>query len=286
MNFWINRLYKKFMGSRNEGGRTNVRCLRRVALQGCLIVMGIIGGNSAFALSIDSEAPDFYANSTIGAIHFHDQLAGRYSILFSHPQDFTPVCTTEIGSLVEHIKDFQLRNTSLYVLSMNTVEEHERWAQDINRFLGNKENVPLPFALIGNSPGFDNVIDIARSYDMLPGGRDNTLDSCMQKKELGSAKDNATVRTVFIIGPDKRIRLTMSYPMTTGRSVDEVLRVLDAIQFTDLTGLATPVNWEPGKPGIVSPGMTDQEARAKYEGVVKINDYLRYADSLKKQPSS
>ena len=283
MNTWLNTLYRRMKWDRESWKRllSVVKGFCEGGILSSLMLCTITMYNTAYALNIGSEAPDFYANSTSGEIHFHDQLEGRYSILFSHPQDFTPVCTTEIGALAKRIGDFQRRKTSLYVLSINTVDEHNRWVSDINRFLGRESDERLPFAVIGNSPGFDSVIDIARQYDMLPGDLGETRDPDVQKEGLGSAKDNATVRTVFIIGPDKRVRLTMSYPMTTGRNVDEILRTLDAIQFSDRTGLATPVDWQPGKPGIVPPGMSDAEAMEKYSGVVKVNDYLRYANNLK-----
>ncbi len=282
MNTWLDTLCKRMKRYRESWQRWG-NDINGFHEEGILVLMMLCVFHlpATYALNIGSEASDFYANSTNGEIHFHDQLEGRYSILFSHPQDFTPVCTTEIGALAKRISDFQRRKTSLYVLSINTVEEHNRWVNDINRFLGRENDERLPFAVIGNSPGFDNVIDIAREYDMLPGEPGEARDPDVQKEGLGSAKDNATVRTVFIIGPDKRVRLSMSYPMTTGRNVDEILRTLDAIQFSDRTGLATPVDWLPGKPGIVPPGISDAEAMEKYSGVVKVNDYLRYADGLR-----
>ena len=282
MNTWLNTLCKRMRWDRDSWKRHRivVNGFRAGGILSCLLLGGM-NIECAHALSIGSEAPDFYANSTNGEIQFHEQLEGRYSILFSHPQDFTPVCTTEIGELARRIGDFQRRKTSIYVLSINTVDEHNRWVKDINRFLNQESDKPLPFALLGNSPGFDSIIDIARRYDMLPGGPGEDRGPDIKNDGFGSAKDNATVRTVFIIGPDKHIRLTMAYPMTVGRNVDEILRTLDAVQFADRTGLATPVNWKPGESGIVPPGMTDEEAREKYENVIKVNDYLRYASGLK-----
>lgn len=211
-------------------------------------------------LRINSEAPNFTAKTTEGQINFHDWIGDSWAILFSHPKDFTPVCTTELGYMAGLKPEFDRRNTKVIGLSIDPVENHGRWADDIEETQGHAVNFPM----IG-----DTDLNVATLYDMLPEGAGATSDG-------RTAADNATVRAVFIIGPDKKIKAMLIYPMTTGRNFDEVLRLLDALQLNARYGVATPVNWRPGDDVIIPTSVSDEAAAAKYPGGWKtLKPYLR-----------
>ncbi|WP_129791547.1 peroxiredoxin [Sphingosinicella sp. CPCC 101087] len=212
------------------------------------------------SLRINSVAPNFTAETTEGPIDFHEWIGDGWAILFSHPKDFTPVCTTELGYMAKLKPEFDKRNTKIIGLSVDPVANHAIWAQDIAETQGAAPNYPM----IG-----DTDLAIAKLYNMLPEEADG-------HSEGRTAADNATVRTVFIIGPDKRIKLMLSYPMTTGRNFDEILRVLDSIQLTSKHRVATPVNWQEGDNVIIVPSVTDAEAAALYpDGWETVTPYLR-----------
>ena len=202
------------------------------------------------ALQLGDTAPDFEANTTEGRIRFHDWIGDSWAVLFSHPKDFTPVCTTELGYMAKLKPEFDRRNTKIIGLSVDPVSSHSKWAVDIEETQGHKVNYPM----IG-----DPELKIAKLYDMLPADAGNTSDG-------RSAATNATVRTVFVIGPDKKIKLMLIYPMSTGRNFDEVLRVLDSIQLTTKHKVSTPVNWKPGEDVILSAAVSDEEAKQNYPG--------------------
>jgi alkyl hydroperoxide reductase subunit AhpC len=211
-------------------------------------------------LRINSEAPNFTARTTEGQINFHDWIGESWAILFSHPKDFTPVCTTELGYMAGLKPEFDRRNTKVIGLSIDPVENHGKWAADIKETQGHAVNFPM----IG-----DTDLNVATLYDMLPEGAGATSDG-------RTAADNATVRAVFIIGPDKKIKAMLIYPMTTGRNFDEVLRLLDALQLSARYGVATPVNWRPGDDVIIPTSVSDEAAAAKYpEGWKTLKPYLR-----------
>ena len=212
------------------------------------------------SLRINDIAPDFSAETTQGTINFHEWIGDGWAILFSHPKDFTPVCTTELGYMAGLQPDFQKRNTKILGLSVDPVARHGQWATDIEETQGHK----VTFPMIG-----DPELKIAKLYNMLPAEAGNTTEG-------RTPADNATVRTVFIVGPDKRIKLMLSYPMTTGRNFDEVLRVLDSMQLTAKHKVATPVNWKNGDDVIIVPAVSDDEAKQKYpEGWKTLKPYLR-----------
>jgi alkyl hydroperoxide reductase subunit AhpC len=212
------------------------------------------------ALRINDIAPDFTAETTQGTIHFHEWIGDGWAVLFSHPKDFTPVCTTELGSVASLYPEFQKRNTKVIGLSVDPVSSHGKWAVDIEETQGFKVNYPM----IG-----DPELKIAKLYDMLPADAGDT-------SEGRTAATNATVRTVFIIGPDKRIKLQLSYPMSTGRNFPEILRVLDSMQLTAKHKVATPANWQNGDDVIILPAVSDDEAKAKYpDGWKTVKPYLR-----------
>ena len=212
------------------------------------------------SLRINDVAPDFTAETTKGTIHFHDWIGDGWAILFSHPKDFTPVCTTELGSMAGLEPEFAKRNTKVIGLSVDPVTRHGEWAADIAETQGHTVNFPM----IG-----DTELKIAKLYDMLPADSGTT-------SEGRTAATNATVRTVFIIGPDKKIKLMLVYPMSTGRNFNEVLRVLDSMQLTANHKVATPANWENGDDVIILPAVTDDEAKAKYpDGWKTVKPYLR-----------
>ena len=214
------------------------------------------------SLRINSEAPNFTADTTQGKINFHEWIGNGWAILFSHPKDFTPVCTTELGYMAGLQPEFAKRNCKIIGLSVDPVTNHGKWATDIEETQGHKVNYPM----IG-----DPELKVAKAYDMLPA---EAGDSC----EGRTPADNATVRTVFIIGPDKKIKLMLSYPMSSGRNFDEVLRVLDALQLTAKHNVATPVNWKPGDDIIIPTSVTEEEARQKFPGGWKtLKPYLRVA---------
>lgn len=212
------------------------------------------------SLRINAEAPDFTADTTVGKINFHEWIGDSWAILFSHPKDFTPVCTTELGYMARLKPEFDRRNTKIIGLSVDPVDHHDKWAQDIAETQGFAPNYPM----IG-----DVDLTVAKLYHMLPAEIEGDADG-------RTAADNATVRTVFIIGPDKRIKLMISYPMTTGRNFDEILRVLDSIQLTARHRVATPVNWQTGDKVIIAGSVSDEEAKTLYpEGWEAPRPYLR-----------
>jgi thioredoxin-dependent peroxiredoxin len=212
------------------------------------------------SLRINDSAPDFVAETTQGTVRFHDWIGDGWAILFSHPKDFTPVCTTELGYMAGLQPEFEKRNCKIIGLSVDPVTQHGKWAKDIEETQGHKVNYPM----IG-----DPELKIAKLYDMLPAGEGET-------SEGRTPADNATVRTVFVVGPDKKIKLMLSYPMSTGRNFDEVLRVLDSIQLTARHKVATPVNWKPGGDVIISGAVSDDEAKRLYpEGWKAPKPYLR-----------
>jgi len=202
------------------------------------------------SLRINDTAPDFVAETTQGTIRFHEWIGDGWAILFSHPKDFTPVCTTELGYMAGLQPEFEKRNCKIIGLSVDPVTNHSKWSKDIEETQGHKVNYPM----IG-----DPQLKIAKLYDMLPGGAGETCEG-------RTPADNATVRTVFVIGPDKKIKLMLSYPMSTGRNFDEVLRVLDSIQLTAKHKVSTPVNWKPGEDVIISGSVSDEEAKRVFPG--------------------
>jgi alkyl hydroperoxide reductase subunit AhpC len=212
------------------------------------------------SLRINDEAPNFSAETSQGSINFHEWMGDGWAVLFSHPKDFTPVCTTELGYMAGSEPEFHKRNCKIIGLSVDPASSHSKWAADIEETQGHKVNYPM----IG-----DPELKVAKLYDMLPG---DAGDSC----EGRTAANNATVRTVFVVGPDKKIKLTLSYPMSTGRNFDEVLRVLDSIQLTAKHAVATPVNWKPGDDVIIPTSVSDDEAKQKYpDGFRTLKPYLR-----------
>ena len=212
------------------------------------------------SLRINGEAPNFTAQTTEGKINFHDWIGDSWAILFSHPKDFTPVCTTELGYMAKLKPEFDKRNTKVIGLSVDPVDNHARWAQDIAETQGAAPNYPM----IG-----DTDLTVSKLYNMLPEETDGGSDG-------RTAADNATVRTVFIIGPDKKIKLMLTYPMTTGRNFDEILRVLDSIQLTAKHRVATPVNWKQGEKVIIAGSVSDDEAKTIYpDGWDAPRPYLR-----------
>ncbi|WP_263352688.1 peroxiredoxin [Acidicapsa acidisoli] len=211
-------------------------------------------------MKINDIAPDFEAATTQGPICFHEWLGNSWGVLFSHPKDFTPVCTTELGYLAGLQPEFEKRNCKIIGLSVDPVANHGKWAEDIEKSQGHAVNYPM----IG-----DSDLNVAKLYNMLPA---EAGDTCAGR----TAANNATVRTVFVIGPDKKIKLMLSYPMTTGRNFDEVLRVLDSMQLTATHQVATPVNWKQGEDVIIVPAVSDEDARQKYpNGWTTVLPYLR-----------
>ena len=200
------------------------------------------------ALRINDEAPDFTAETTQGPVRFHEWIGNGWAILFSHPKDFTPVCTTELGYMAGLEKEFASRNCKIIGLSVDPVTNHAKWAKDIEETQGHRVSYPM----IG-----DPELKVAKLYDMLPADAGTT-------SEGRTAASNATVRTVFVVGPDKKIKLMLMYPMSTGRNFDEVLRVLDSIQLTAKHQVATPVNWKQGGDVIIAPSVSDEDAKKKY----------------------
>ena len=209
-------------------------------------------------IRIGDEAPDFSADTTEGVLHFHQWIGDKWAILFSHPKDFTPVCTTELGYMARLKPEFDKRNTKVIGLSADPVSDHTKWLADIAETQGTPVNYPL----IG-----DQDLAVAKLYDMIhpnatPGKR--------------SAAENSTIRSVFVIGPDKKVKATLSYPMSTGRNFDEVLRLLDSIQLTASHTVATPVNWKPGDDVVIPASVSDEDAKQKYpQGFKTHKPYLR-----------
>ena len=211
-------------------------------------------------LSIGSIAPNFTAETTQGPIKFHDWIGDSWAILFSHPKAFTPVCTTELGYMAGLEGEFAARNTRIVGLSVDTSDDNRNWLPDIEEVSGHKVGYPV----IG-----DSDLNVAKLYNMLSA---DSGDSAAGR----TAANNATVRTVYIIGPDKKIRAMLLYPMSTGRNFDEVLRLLDSVQLTESKGVATPVNWKPGENVIIPPSVSDEAAKEKYpDGWTTVKSYLR-----------
>ena len=218
------------------------------------------------AIRLGDDAPDFTADSTEGPISFHDWKGDSWAVLFSHPKDFTPVCTTELGYMAKIKPEFDKRNCKIIGLSVDPVASHSKWAIDIEETQGHKVNYPM----IG-----DPQLKVAKAYGMLPAESGETCEG-------RTAADNATVRTVFMIGPDKKIKLMLSYPMSTGRNFDEVLRVLDSIQLTAKYKVATPANWTQGDDVIIAGSVSDDDAKKQYPGGWKApKPYLRYVPQPK-----
>ena len=212
------------------------------------------------SLRLGDIAPDFQAETTQGTIHFHDWVGDGWAILFSHPKDFTPVCTTELGYMAKLAPEFKQRNCKVIGLSVDPVESHLKWEKDIEETQG----YPVNYPMIG-----DSTLAIAKLYDMLPAEEPGT-------SEGRTAATNQTVRSVFVVGPDKKIKLHLTYPMTTGRNFNEILRVLDSMQLTAAHKVATPVNWTNGEDVIIVPAVSDAEAKEKYPaGWKTIKPYLR-----------
>jgi alkyl hydroperoxide reductase subunit AhpC len=211
-------------------------------------------------LRIGSQAPDFEADTTKGRIRFHEWLGDSWGVLFSHPKDFTPVCTTELGYLAKLQPEFEKRNTKVIGLSVDPVEDHNRWLGDVENYGGAKVNYPIIA---------DHDLKVAKLYDMLP-------EEAGETSQGRTAANNQTVRTVYLVGPDKLIKALVVYPMSTGRNFDEVLRLLDSIQLTAKHKVATPVNWQQGEDCIIVPSVSDEEARQQYPGGWKTDlPYLR-----------
>ncbi|HJU72553.1 MAG TPA: peroxiredoxin [Gemmatimonadaceae bacterium] len=209
-------------------------------------------------IRIGDEAPDFTAETTQGTIRFHEWIGDKWAVLFSHPKNFTPVCTTELGYMAKLKPEFDARNTKVIGLSMDGVADHVRWSSDIEETQGHKVNYPL----IG-----DENLEVAKLYDMLP------ATAAPGKR---TAADNQTVRSVFVIGPDKKVKATIQYPMSTGRNFDEVLRLIDSVQLTAKHTVATPVNWRPGQEVIIPTSVSDEDAHKKYpQGFKTHKPYLR-----------
>ncbi len=211
-------------------------------------------------LKIGDVAPDFMAETTEGRIRFHEWLGDSWAVLFSHPKDFTPVCTTELGYMASLKPEFDKRNTKIIGLSVDPVTDHARWAEDIKETQGHAPNYPM----IG-----DSDLNVAKLYEMLPA-------SLAGSSQGRTAADNMTVRNVFVVGPDKRIKLILVYPMTTGRNFDEVLRVLDSLQLTTKHKVATPANWKQGDDVIIAGSVSDEDAKKIYpDGWKAPRPYLR-----------
>jgi alkyl hydroperoxide reductase subunit AhpC len=218
------------------------------------------------ALRINSEAPNFTADTTQGKVTFHEWIGDGWAILFSHPKDFTPVCTTELGYMASLKGEFDKRNTKVIGLSVDPVDDHVRWSEDIEETQGHKVTYPM----IG-----DPELKVAKAYDMLP-------EDAGATSQGRTAADNQTVRSVFVIGPDKKIKAMITYPMSTGRNFDEVLRLLDSCQLTAKHKVATPVNWKQGQDVIIVPAVSDAEAKEKFPAGWKApKPYLRIVSQPK-----
>lgn len=217
-------------------------------------------GKQRMSLRINDQAPNFTAETTEGAINFHEWLGDGWGILFSHPKDYTPVCTTELGYVAKLKPEFEKLNCKVIGLSIDPVDNHTGWAKDIEETQGTKVNFPMIA---------DTDLNVAKLYSMFPANEDENMEN-------RTAMTNATVRTVFIIGPDKNVKLMMSYPMTTGRNFDEIMRVLISMQLTAAHKVATPVNWKNGDDVIIVPAVTDEMAKEKYpDGWKTLKPYLR-----------
>jgi len=218
------------------------------------------------SLRINDEAPDFTAETTQGTINFHDWIGNSWAILFSHPKDFTPICTTELGYMAGLQPEFEKRNCKVLGISVDGVRDHVAWSKDIENSQGHAVNYPLVA---------DPELKVVQLYDMLPAGAGNT-------SEGRTAADNATARSVFVIGPDKKIKASLTYPMSTGRNFDEILRLLDSCQLTAKQQVATPVNWKQGEPVVILPSISDEAAKEKYpDGWDAPLPYLRFVPQPK-----
>jgi alkyl hydroperoxide reductase subunit AhpC len=223
-------------------------------------------GGAIMGFRIGDVAPDFEADTTQGRIRFHDWIGNSWAIMFSHPKDFTPVCTTELGQVAKMKADFDKRNVKIIGISVDSVDDHNRWAKDIEETMGKAPNYPM----IG-----DPDLKVAKLYDMLPA---ETAGGAQGR----TPAQNATVRNVYVIGPDKKIKLMITYPMTTGRNFDEVLRVIDSLQLTAKHSVATPVNWKPGEKVIIAGSVSDEDAKKKFpQGWKAPKPYLRIVDQPK-----
>ncbi len=211
------------------------------------------------SLRINDTAPDFTADTTAGPVSFHDWIGDGYAVMFSHPKDFTPVCTTELGYMAGLTDDFARRNCKIIGISVDPVENHHKWKADVEAVSGNTVDYPM----IG-----DPELKVAKLYDMLPAGAGDT-------SEGRTPADNATVRCVFVIGPDKKIKLTLTYPMTTGRNFDELLRAIDSIQLTAKHKVATPAQWKHGEDVIITAAVSDEDAQTRFGGFERVLPYLR-----------
>jgi len=218
------------------------------------------------SLRINDEAPDFTAETTQGTISFHDWIGNSWAILFSHPKDFTPICTTELGYMAGLQPEFEKRNCKVLGISVDGVRDHEAWSKDIENSQGHAVNYPLVA---------DPELQVVQLYDMLPADAGNTAEG-------RTAADNATARSVFVIGPDKKIKASLTYPMSTGRNFDEILRLLDSCQLTAKQQVATPVNWKQGEPVVILPSISDEAAKEKYpDGWDAPLPYLRFVPQPK-----
>jgi thioredoxin-dependent peroxiredoxin len=217
------------------------------------------------AFRIGDTAPDFTADTTQGKIRFHEWIGNNWAVLFSHPKDFTPVCTTELGYMAKIQHEFDKRGVKIIGLSVDPVDSHGKWANDIKETQGTAPAYPL----IG-----DPTLEIAKAWDMLPAAASGDVSK-------RTPADNATVRNVFIIGPDKKIKLILVYPMAVGRNFDEVLRVIDGLQLTAKHPVATPVNWKQGEDVIVTTAVPDDDAQKRFTGFRKLKPYLRYVQQPK-----
>ena len=217
------------------------------------------------ALRINDIAPDFAAETSDGPIRFHDWLGDSYGIIFSHPKDFTPVCTTEFGAVAQLAPEWEKRGVKVLGVSVDSAEDHRKWKRDIEAFAG----CPANFAIVD-----DTSLKVAKLYDMLP------ADAYLPDGR--TANHSATVRTVYIIGPDKKVRLMMTYPMSVGRNFAEILRALDAVQATDGVPIATPANWVPGQDVIAALSLSDEQAEAKFGRVDRKLPYLRFVPQPQK----
>jgi alkyl hydroperoxide reductase subunit AhpC len=212
------------------------------------------------ALSLGDTAPDFEADTTAGKLKFHDWLGNSWGVLFSHPKDFTPVCTTELGTMAKLKPEFDKRDVKVIGLSVDAVDDHGRWAKDIEETQGARVNYPM----IG-----DPELKVAKLYGMLPAATSGDASK-------RTAADNMTVRNVFIVGRDKKVKLILVYPMSAGRNFDEILRVIDAMQLNEKQKLATPANWRPGEPAIIPTSIKDDEAKQLFpQGFKTLKPYLR-----------
>ena len=211
------------------------------------------------SLRINDTAPDFSADTTQGPITFHDWIGDGWACLFSHPKDFTPVCTTELGTVAGMAPEFAKRGVKLIGISVDPVEDHVRWKEDIKTATGQSVDYPL----IG-----DSELKVAKLYDMLPAAAGDP-------SEGRTPADNATVRSVYVIGPDKKVKLVLTYPMTTGRNFDEILRTIDSIQLTAKHQVATPANWKQGEDVIITPAVSNEDAKARFGDYEEVLPYLR-----------